>query len=150
MINFNNYQNIKKLNTVKLGAMGENLARYFIEINNMTDYRPTCDDHGVDGIIETESGRLYKYQVKSVRDDNKVNLDVSKFRPADNFILFFIRYFEDREPILYVIPSMKALEKNDVFYFDKGNAKVAPRYILKYNNKRAHLFEKYLPENIIL
>ena len=93
------------LSSLQLGRYGEYYAKMEFTSYGFDVYTSEVDDHGVDFIAKSISGKYYEVQVKSVRNDNYVFIKKSKIVLDDKHLICYIRFVDNELPDCYVIPS---------------------------------------------
>lgn len=141
-----------KLNSLQLGRYAVYYAKMEFASYGFEVYTSEADDHGVDFIVKTKSGRFLEIQVKSVRQSNYVFMQKSKWNieSPDTFLALLL--FEDGKlPDTYLIPATIWKNKNELFC-DKDyiDLKSKPEYGLNQSKKNMLLLKSYKLEEMIM
>jgi hypothetical protein len=109
-----------RLNRQQLGKYAEYLAKMEFLLHGCDVYTSEVDDHGIDFVIRTRTGRHYDVQVKSYRlVQGKTNpyifLPKSKFEISPQSLLVLVQFREQEPASLFMIPSCVNGEYNPVF-----------------------------------
>lgn len=97
----------KELTPQKLGTFCEYYAKMALASYGLSIYSSEVDDHGIDFVVETETGFL-KFQVKSARlaTTNYVFARKETFQITDDSLFLFLILLTDGEqPRSYIIPT---------------------------------------------
>ena len=98
--------NWSKLNSLQLGRYAEYYAKMEFASYGLEVYTSEVDDHGIDFIAKTKSGRYLEIQVKSVRQTNYVFMQKEKWDIEDPNMYLALLLFEDGKlPDAYLIPA---------------------------------------------
>lgn len=141
-----------KLNNLQLGRYAEYYAKMEFASYGFEVYTSEVDDHGVDFIVKTKSGRFLEIQVKSVRQSNYVFMQKSKWNIESPYTFLTLLLFEDGKlPDTYLIPASTWKTTNGLFC-DKDfvDLKSKPEYGLKLSKKNMPLLRSYMLEEMIL
>lgn len=141
-----------KLNGLQLGRYAEYYAKMEFASYGFEVYTSEVDDHGVDFIVKTKSGRFLEIQVKSVRQSNYVFMQKSKWNieSPDTFLTLLL--FEDGKlPETYLIPATTWKTTNELFC-DKDfvDLKSKPEYGLNLSKKNMPLLKSYELQHMII
>lgn len=120
-------------------------ASYGLEV-----YTSEVDDHGIDFIAKTKSGRYLEIQVKSVRQTNYVFMQKEKWDIEDPNRYLALLLFEDGKlPDAYLIPAM-AWKTPNTLLCDKDyeGLKSKPEYGLNLSKKNLPLLREFVLEEI--
>lgn len=143
--------NWSKLSSLQLGRYAEYYAKMEFASYGLEVYTSEVDDHGIDFIAKTKSGRFLEIQVKSVRHNNYVFLQKEKWNIEDANIYLAILLFEDGTlPDACLIPA-KAWKTPNALLCDKDyeGLKSKPEYGLNLSKKNMHLLQEYKLEDVV-
>ena len=143
--------NWSKLNSLQLGRYAEYYAKMEFASYGLEVYTSEVDDHGIDFVAKTKSGRFLEIQVKSVRQTNYVFMQKEKWNIEDTNVYLALLLFEDGKlPDAYLIPA-KAWKTPSALLCDKDyeGLKSKPEYGLNLSKKNMHLLREYKLEDIM-
>ncbi|MEG6512510.1 DUF4365 domain-containing protein [Desulforamulus ruminis] len=115
-------------------------------------YTSEVDDHGIDFIVKTKSGRFLEVQVKAIRQTNYVYMQKEKWDINNSDTYLTLLLFEDgRLPEVYLIPATDWKQPNDLLCDkDYEGLKSKPEYGLNLSKKNMPLLEPYKIEKILM
>lgn len=138
-----------KTGGLKRGHIGEYFAEMQFMLYGFEVYKPLVDDRGIDFIIKNTNGLNFDIQVKSIIGYDNIFISRTKFNTNNKYLyLVAIQYFDDQEPEMYIVPSVKWTEPNTVFY-DSGTDTKEPQYGLRLNKKNCDFLEQFKFEKYI-
>lgn len=142
--------NWSMLNSLQLGRYAEYYAKMEFASHGLDVYTSEVDDHGIDFIIKTKSGRFLEIQVKSVRQTNYVFMQKEKWNIEDaNTYLALLLFKDEKLPNVYLIPAM-AWKTPSSLLCDKDyeGLKSKPEYGLNLSKKNLPLLREFAIEEI--
>ena len=142
--------NWSMLNSLQLGRYAEYYAKMEFASHGLDVYASEVDDHGIDFIIKTKSGRFLEIQVKSVRQTNYVFMQKEKWNIEDaNTYLALLLFKDEKLPNVYLIPAM-AWKTPSSLLCDKDyeGLKSKPEYGLNLSKKNLPLLREFAIEEI--
>jgi hypothetical protein len=144
--------NWSKLNSLQLGRYADYYAKMEFASYGLEVYTSEVDDHGIDFIAKTKSGRYIEIQVKSVRQTNYVFMQKEKWNIEDANIYLALLLFEDGKlPDTYLIPAMAWKTPNPLLCDkDYEGLKSKPEYGLNLSKKNLPLLQEFTLEEIVL
>ena len=137
--------NWSKLNNLQLGKYAEYYAKMEFASYGFEAYTSEVDDHGIDFVAKTKTGRFIEIQVKSARQTNYVFMQKSKWNINNPDTYLALLLFEDGKlPETYLIPAA-AWKTPNVLLCDKDydGLKSKPEYGLNLSKKNMPLLKKY-------
>ncbi len=99
-----------QLSAQQLGRYGERLAHLEFSAYGFDVYVPDVDDRSVDFVVRLPDHRFVEIQVKSIRNRGYVFMRKHLFEPLDSLYVHINVFVDDREPDMYLIPSISLLE----------------------------------------
>lgn len=140
-----------KLSPQQLGAYGEIFVKMCFLSYGMDVYSSEVDDHGVDLVIKDKKKRFQEIQVKSVYKGNyvfvkkRMMLDENTGMPKENYFVCLIRFVQNEEPLVYLIPSSAWNNPDGVLLVsrDYPGGKSEPEFGVNVTKKSMPLLEKY-------
>ena len=140
--------NWSKLNSLQLGRYAEYYAKMEFASYGLEVYTSEVDDHGIDFIAKTKSGRFLEIQVKSVRQTNYVYMQKEKWNIEDANIYLVLLLFEDGKlPDAYLIPALAWKTPSDLLCDkDYEGLKSKPEYGLNLLKKNLPLLREFMLE----
>jgi len=136
--------NWDKLNHIQLGRYGEYLVKMEFALNGFDIYSPEIDDKGIDFIIRRDIGDYIEAQVKSVRGYNYIFFLKSKFMLNERLIAVITIFKENKQPDIYVIPSMEWTNPNALLVSrDYIGKKSKPEWGINLSKRNESLLEPY-------
>lgn len=143
--------NWSKLNSLQLGRYAEYYAKMEFASYGLDVYTSEVDDHGIDFIAKTKSGRFLEIQVKSVRQTNYVFMQKEKWNIEDANVYLVLLLFEDGKlPDAYLIPAT-AWKTPNALLCDKDyeGLKSKPEYGLNISRKNIQLLREFKIEEAL-
>lgn len=140
-----------QLNHMQLGKYAEYYAKMEFASYGFDVYTSEVDDHGIDFIAKTNSGRFLEIQVKAARQNNYVFMQKEKWDIQNPDCYLALLLFEDDElPEVYLIPAT-AWKTPDELLCDKDydGLKSKPEYGLNLSKKNRLLLEDFKIEEIL-
>lgn len=143
--------NWSKLNRQQLGKYAEYYAKMEFSSHGLDVYTSEVDNHGVDFIAKTKSGKYLEVQVKSVCRTKYVFMQKDKWNIEDENIYLVLLLFEDGKfPDAFLIPSIEWKTPNQLLCDKNYNGlKSKPEYGLNLSQKNQHLLQKYSLDSIL-
>jgi hypothetical protein len=140
-----------RLNALQLGRYAEYLAKMEFTLFGFEVYSAEVDNKGIDFVIRRGSDNYCDVQVKSCRRLNYVFFPKGKFEPSRNNLLAVIVLFEsDTPPRLYLIPSIRWLQKDALFVSrDYEGKKSKPEWGLNLSKRNLHFLDEFAFERQI-
>jgi hypothetical protein len=139
------------LNNLQLGQYAEYYSKMEFASYGFDVYTSEVDDHGIDFIVKTMSGRFLEIQVKSVRNYNYVFIRKDKWNKHDpNLFLSLLLFEENILPKIYLIPA-NAWKNPNAMFKDKDykGLKSKPEYGLNLSKRNIPLLDKYAMNNVV-
>ena len=100
-------RNWSELNKMQLGSYAEYYAKMEFASYGLDVYTSEVDDHGIDFIAKTKSGKFLEIQVKSVCQTKYVFMQKEKWNIEDpNTYLALLLFENDKIKETYLIPAM--------------------------------------------
>lgn len=140
-----------QLNHMQLGKYAEYYAKMEFASYGFDVYTSEVDDHGIDFIAKTKSGRFLEIQVKAVRQSNYVFMQKGKWDIQNpDYYLALLLFEDDKLPEVYLIPAT-AWKTPDELLCDKDydGLKSKPEYGLNLSKKNRTLLEAFKIEEIL-
>jgi hypothetical protein len=132
--------NWSRLNKLQLGKYAEYLVKMEFLLWGCDVFTSEVDDHGIDFVVRTRSGRHYDIQVKSYRaaSNSYVYLPKSTFTIADHSLLVLVQFVDGEPATLFLVPSCMDGTANTIFESrDYGEGKKsAPEWGLTLSKKK--------------
>ena len=137
--------NWSKLSSMQLGRYAEYYAKMEFASYGLDVYTSEVDDHGIDFIAKTKSGRFLEIQVKAVQQSNYVFMQKEKWNIEDPNTYLALLLFEDGKlPEAYLIPATSWQTPNALLRDkDYDGLKSKPEYGLNLSNKNRALLGEY-------
>lgn len=144
--------NWAKLNSLQLGRYAEYYAKMEFASYGFEVYTSEVDDHGIDFIAKTKSGRFLEIQVKSVRQTNYVFMQKEKWNIEDANVYLALLLFEDGKlPDAYLIPANAWKTPNALLCEkDYEGLKSKPEYGLNLSKKNLPLLREFMLEKVVM
>ena len=139
-----------KSKSLKRGHFAEYFAEMQLTLYGFEVYKTLIDDRGIDFIIRNPNGAFFEIQVKSIIDYNNIKITRDKFDTSnDHLYLVAIKFVDDKDPEIYIIPSTKWTNPDNIFY-DSGIENKEPQYGLRLTTeKNCEYLKEYKFENYI-
>lgn len=140
-----------QLNHMQLGKYAEYYAKMEFASYGFDVYTSEVDDHGIDFIAKTKSGRFLEIQVKAARQNNYVFMQKEKWDIQNPDYYLTLLLFEDNElPEVYLIPAT-AWKTPDELLCDKDydGLKSNPEYGLNLSQKNRSILGKFKIKEIL-
>ena len=141
-----------QLNHMQLSKYAEYYAKMEFASYGFDVYTSEVDDHGIDFIAKTKSGRFLEIQVKAVRQSNYVFMQKGKWDIQNpDYYLALLLFEDDKLPETYLIPAT-AWKTPDKLLCDKDydGLKSKPEYGLNLSKKNRTLLEAFKIEEILM
>lgn len=141
-----------KLNSLQLGRYAEYYAKMEFASYGLDVYTSEVDDHGIDFVAKTKSGKFLEIQVKSVRQTNYVYMQKGKWDIEDPNTYLVLLLFEDGQlPETYLIPAT-AWKTPGILLCDKDyeGLKSRPEYGLNLSKKNLPMLGEFKLEEILM
>lgn len=140
------------LNSLQLGRYAEYYAKMEFASYGFEVYTSEVDDHGIDFIAKTKSGRFLEIQVKSVRQTNYVFMQKTKWNIENPDTFLSLLLFEDGKlPETYLIPATAWRIQNDLLCDkDYEGLKSKPEYGVNLSKKNMPLIKEFKMEEVIM
>ena len=141
-----------QLNHMQLGKYAEYYAKMEFASYGFDVYTSEVDDHGIDFIAKTKSGKFLEIQVKAARQNNYVFMQKEKWDIQNPDYYLALLLFEDDElPEVYLIPAT-AWKTPDELLCDKDydGLKSKPEYGLNLSKKNRTLLNAFMIEEILM
>lgn len=138
--------NWSKLSSLQLGRYAEYYAKMEFSSYGFEVYTSEVDDHGVDFIAKSPSGKtFYEVQVKSVRDYNPTFIVKDKMELVETRLVCYLRFSDGALPDVFVIPATAWKNPNAVLTDkDYGCNQVSkPEWGIHASRKNYTLLEEY-------
>ena len=144
--------NWSKLNSLQLGRYAEYYAKMEFASYGYEVYTSEVDDHGIDFIAKTKKGRFFEIQVNSIRQNNYVFMQKTKWNIDNPDTFLALLLFEDGKlPETYLIPSTAWRTPNGLLCDkDYDGLKSKPEYGLNLSKKNMPLLEPYRIGEVLL
>lgn len=141
-----------KLNSLQLGRYAEYYAKMEFASYGFEVYTSEVDDHGIDFIVKSKSGRFLEIQVKSVRKTNYVFMQKTKWNIESSDTFLSLLLFEDGKlPETYLIPATTWGTPNALFSEkDYEGLKSKPEYGVNLSKKNMSLLKNYSFKEVIV
>jgi hypothetical protein len=109
-----------RLNRLQLGRYAEYVVKMELVLRGCDVFTSEVDDHGIDFVVRTRSGRHFDVQVKSFRlEAGKgapyVFLQKRKFEVGPSLLLALVQFVDGEPPILYLVRSCVGTVPNPIF-----------------------------------
>lgn len=140
-----------ELNHMQLGKYAEYYAKMEFASYGFDVYTSEVDDHGIDFIGKTKSGRFLEIQVKAARQNNYVFMQKEKWDIQNpDYYLALLLFEDDKLPEVYLIPAT-AWKTPDELLCDKDydGLKSKPEYGLNLSQKNRSILGKYKIKEIL-
>lgn len=140
-----------QLNHMQLGKYAEYYAKMEFASYGFDVYTSEVDDHGIDFIAKTKSGRFLEIQVKAARQNNYVFMQKGKWDIQNpDYYLALLLFEDDKLPEVYLIPAT-AWKTPDELLCDKDydGLKSKPEYGLNLSQKNRSILGKYKIKEIL-
>lgn len=137
--------NWSKLTGMQLGRYAEYYAKMEFASYGLDVYTSEVDDHGIDFVAKTKSGRFLEIQVKAVRQGNYVFMQKEKWNIEDPNTYLALLLFEDGKlPEAYLIPAT-AWQTPNALLCDKDyeGLKSKPEYGLNLSKRNMALLREF-------
>ncbi len=144
-------KNWSKLNSLQLGRYAEYYAKMEFASYGFEVYTSEVDNHGIDFIAKSKSGRFLEIQVKSVRRSNYVFMQKEKWNIDNSDIYLSLLLFEDGKlPETYLVPASAWKVPNDLLCDkDYEGLKSKPEYGLNLSKKNMHILKPFNFEEVL-
>jgi len=143
--------NWSSLNSRQLGKYSEYYAKMEIASYGLDVYTSEVDDHGIDFIAKTKTGKFIEIQVKSIRNNNYAFMQKEKWNIEDpNIYLALLLFQNGKLPKTYLIPAT-AWKKPNALLCDKNynGLDSKPEYGLNISRKNMPLLREYEIEAVL-
>lgn len=138
-----NKQTWSHLNRLQLGKYAEYLVKMEFVLCGCDVFTAEVDDHGIDLVVRTRSGKHFDVQVKSFRQDTGyVFLQKSKFTIHPSSLLVLVQFIDGGSPTLYLVRSCIEGGPNPIF---KGRDYDPPEWGLTLSKKNLALLAEQCP-----
>ena len=140
-----------QLNHMQLGKYAEYYAKMEFASYGFDVYTSEVDDHGIDFIAKTKSGRFLEIQVKAARQNNYVFMQKEKWDILNpDYYLTLLLFEDDKLPEVYLIPAT-AWKTPDELLCDKNydGLKSKPEYGLNLSQKNRSILGKFKIKEIL-
>ena len=133
-----------RLNHLQLGRYAEYLAKMEFTLYGFGVYTAEVDDRGIDFVVRLSNSRYYDIQVKSSRSLHYIFFPKDKFDLRENLLAVVVIFVEDKDPQLYLIPSMAWSEPNALFVSRNYEGKKSkPEWGLNLSQKNLPLLAEF-------
>lgn len=141
-----------QLNHMQLGKYAEYYAKMEFASYGFDVYTSEVDDHGIDFIAKTKSGRFLEIQVKAARQTNYVFMQKEKWDIQNpDYYLALLLFEDDKLPEVYLIPAIAWKTPNELLCDkDYDGLKSKPEYGLNLSKKKRSLLEEFKIEAILM
>ena len=138
-----------RLNHLQLGRYAEYFAKMEFTLYGFDVYSAEVDDKGIDFIIKRENN-YYDIQVKSIKGNNYIFFPKDKFILRKNLLATVLIFHQDKQPEIYLIPSLEWKKTNELFVsHDYLGKKSKPEWGLNISRKNHELLKEYIFEKSI-
>lgn len=138
------------LNKLQLGKYAEYFVKMEFTQYGFDVYSSEVDDRGIDFVVRKEPLKYYDIQVKSIRESGYVYFTKTTFEPRENLFAALVVFIENRQPKLFLIPSLswKTPDKllRDYEYVGK---KSKPEWGLNLSKRNMLLLKQFNLDTII-
>lgn len=140
-----------KLNHLQRGRYAEYYAKMEFTSYGYEVYTSEVDDHGVDFVVKSPlDNRFFEVQVKSLMGNGYIFISKSKMRTlSDSRLICYIRFEDNKEPKIFIIPSTVWNTPNEVFVdreYGKPGQTSEPEWGMNISKKNFYIIEKYSVE----
>jgi hypothetical protein len=136
---------------MQLGKYAEYYAKMEFASYGFDVYTSEVDDHGIDFIAKTKSGRFLEIQVKAVRQSNYVFMQKGKWDIQNpDYYLALLLFEDDKLPETYLIPARAWKTPNELLCDkDYDGLKSKPEYGINLSKKNRTLLDAFKIEEIL-
>lgn len=141
-----------KLNSLQLGRYAEYYAKMEFASYGLDVYTSEVDDHGIDFIAKTDSGRFLEIQVKSSRQMSHVFMTKEKWNiESPDTYLALLLFEDDKLPVVYLIPATAWRTPNKLLSDkDFEGLKSKPEYGINLSKKNTPLLKEFRIEDVMI
>ncbi len=134
-----------KLNNLQLGRYGELYAQMEFLSYGMDVYPSEVDDHGVDLIVKSKSGKYYEIQVKGMYKTKYVFVKNEYIDDSTReYLVCLMVFVDEQEPKMYLIPSDAWKDTSSKLFVDRSY-----EYGINVSNKNEQQLDKYIFDKMI-
>ena len=134
------------LSSLQIGRYAEYYAKMEVASYGFEVYTSEVDDHGIDFIAKSKSGRYSEFQVKSLRKPGYVFMVRTKWNINNpNLYLILLLFYDCELPHAYLIPATAWNTTNELFCNrDYAKLRSKPEYGLNLSKRNMHLLDPYI------
>ena len=137
-----------RLNHLQRGRYAEYYAKMEFTSYGYEVYTSEVDDHGVDFVAkDPSSNQFLEIQVKSLMNNGYIFISESKMPIlSDSRLICYIRFVDNEEPKIFIIPSTVWNEPNEAFVYrkyDKPGQTSESEWGINISKKNFSIIEKY-------